>query len=76
MSGTDSESRIFYKLDQIDNKINDLCTRTAVIEERLGTHLTLEEKKQAHNWTKFKIALTLVSLGISAVTGLNVFGFI
>ena len=62
MAFTDIEQRILDRLDSFDLKINDLCDRTARVEEKITNHL--EHQQQKFNKTTVIIGTMIGIVGL------------
>jgi len=61
----DFEERLLAKLDQIDDRIRDLCERQTRTETQLGGHFKEIEDKQSAKERKFYYVIALMGIAFT-----------
>jgi len=63
----DVESRIFEKLDKIEDRITDLCIRLSAIETEYRDHITEIQHEQDKKLRRRDYILVIMGMGITII---------
>jgi hypothetical protein len=72
----DIESRIFEKLDKIEDRINDLCIRLSAMEAEYNSHIGDLQRQQDKKLKRRDYTLAVMAVGLTSVEILRTLGVI
>jgi len=72
----DVESRIFEKLDKIEDRINDLCVRLSAMETEYNAHIESMQRKQDRKLRSRDYTLAIMAVGLTIIEVCRTLGII
>jgi hypothetical protein len=72
----DTEQRLFDKLDSIEHRLTDLCTRLTVLETEYKSHLEDLQQEQNRKLRSRDFIIVIVGISLGGIEVARTLGFI